>query len=253
MRIGQFGRVPFDEPQRRFVVRRLLPVDDDQRRILDREIQLLPLLVAGDAPRPMRRHQHPVGRGVAARFAREHRHPVLRVVVGDVDVERLRVDVRAAHHLGFRVGSANDAARLSDRHVGRRVVAARVLDDAEEVLVGHDHHVVFGVDRDRAEGGACIFDVARRLLVDLALPRLRLISRCPRRESAVSWAAAASPRLPTLRSDWRSAGRTRGRCSSADGFRPRRSPPEGSPTPSPASHTRRLRAATRRIRFDQCQ
>ena len=251
MRIGQFGRVPFDEPQRRFVVRRLFPVDDDERRILDRKVQLLPLLVAGDAPRPMRRHQHPVRRGVAARFAREHRHPVLRVVVGDVDVERLRVDVRAAHHLGLRVGSADDAARLSDRHVRRRVVAARVLDDAEEVLVGHDHHVVFGVDRDRAEGGGGILDVARRLLVDLALTRPRLICGARAGSSAVSW--AASPRLPTLRSDWRSAGRTRGRCFSADGFRPRRSPPEGSPTPSPASHTRRLRAATRRIRFDQCQ
>ena len=168
MRVGQLGRITFEQPERRLIVGRLLGVDDHGRRELNRHVEFLAGFVGGDAPRAMRRGQEPVGSDVSPRILRENRHPILRVVVRDVDIEGLRIDIRPAHHLCTGLVSPNNPFRLGEARCRRGVVQPRVLYDAIQVLIRHHHHPVLGVDGDGTPGRVRIFDKARRLLIDIA-------------------------------------------------------------------------------------
>ena len=168
VRVGQLGRITFEQPERRLIVGRLLGVDDHGRRELNRHIEFLACFIGCDAPRAMRRGQEPVGSHVSPRILRENRHPILRVVVRDVDVEGLRIDIRPAHHLGTGLVSPNDPFRLSEARCRRSVVQPRVLHNAIQVLIRHHHHAVLGIDGDGTPGRVRIFDEAQRLLIDVA-------------------------------------------------------------------------------------
>ena len=174
VRIGQLGRIAFEHPERRVIIGRSFPVDGYGGGVLHRHIEFLPRFIGCDAPGPMRCRQEPVGSNVSFGIPREDRHPILCVVIGDVDVKRLRIDIRPAQHLHARLVPANDSFRLREARFGRRVVQPRVLHNAKQILVGHHHHVVVGVHGDGAPGRVRIFDIAQRLLVDIARPRMDL-------------------------------------------------------------------------------
>ena len=175
--IGQLGGIALEHPKRRVIVGGGLAVHDYSGGILNRHVQFLTRFVACDAPGAMRCGEEPVGGNISFRIPGEHRHPILRVVVRDVDVKRLRIDIRPAQHLHAGLVAADNPFRLGESRFGRCVVQPRILHNAKQVFVGHHHHVVLRIDGDGAPRWIRIFDVAQRLPLEIACTRVHL-NRC---------------------------------------------------------------------------
>ena len=118
----QSGAISTDAPLRLFFTEGFLPVDDDFRRKLDRNVKLALRLIRRDVVNAVGRMQHALRRNIAVGVVREDDHLVARVRFHRIDFRRLRIDIQTVVELELRLISCHDALRLGKLRARRSVV-----------------------------------------------------------------------------------------------------------------------------------
>ena len=140
----------------------VLAEDDDRRVVLGGQEHLVPLVVHGDAERPVRGAQRPFRRRVPLGAVSEDDERIHGVVVRREDVAGLRIDMDAGLELDEGAVPGQRPLRRARLRAGRGVLESIVHQDLEEVLVGEDDFVALRIDGNCGKPGVLVLDLARR-------------------------------------------------------------------------------------------